>query len=155
MRVLMCFLCVVFVLSGPPARAQATGEAVSGGAEGAPPPPPARRGGDEPCLLMSATKTALRTAEHGLTLMRDLEKMIDDRVSASRDAFRSCEQDEGCRTSPRLREREDAFNQAHEQKRRMAALHAESTRRKAELEERLKAFDLQAMASHCPGGESP
>ena len=82
-----------------------------------------------------------------MAMVTQLEDAIDQRVAESREAFKACEQDQACRSTDRLHGLEDAFNQAHEQKLRVAKAHAEASQRKAELEERYK--DLKRQAVDC------
>lgn len=107
------------------------------------------------CQLTDLARTALETAGRSMTLMAELEKAVEDRVSESKSAFKTCEQDEPCRASPRLRDLEDAFNQAHAQKQRMASAHAEAVQRQADLEARYKSLKAQAVEAGCQIKEIP
>jgi chromosome segregation ATPase len=95
-------------------------------------------------------RTALQSAERGVALAGELERVVEARVAESRDAFKACEQDEACRVTSRLRELEEAFNQAHMQKQRIASARAEATQRHAELEARFKTLEQNAAGASCP-----
>lgn len=153
----LAFVLFVFgMFVGAPAGAQnqegQNGEAPAPGSPGAPSHIPT---GEPLCQLTQLARTALQAANHGMSLMDQLEKSIDDRLSESKSAFKTCEQDEACRGSSRLRDLEEAFNQAHTQKQRMASAHNEAVQRKAELETRFGALKNQAMEAGCRELEAP
>jgi hypothetical protein len=102
------------------------------------------------CQLIGLTKTALETADHGVALLAELEKAVQERVTESRDAFQACERDEACRASERLRDLETAFAQAHEQQRRLSASREQAEQSRTELETRLKALAQQVGDVDCP-----
>jgi hypothetical protein len=105
------------------------------------------------CVLSGVAETTLQMAEQGMGMVVQLENAIDQRLTESKDAFKACEQDMACRTTDRLHVLENAFNQAHEQKQRVAKAHAEASERKAELEEHYKALKQQAVGCTAPTGQ--
>jgi hypothetical protein len=107
------------------------------------------------CRLANLAHTTLLAVDHSVTLVSELEKALDDLVNKSRNAFKACEGDASCRTSSRLRELEEAFNQAYAQKQRMASVRAEAVQRKVELETRYKTLKEQAAEAGCPALEIP
>jgi hypothetical protein len=83
------------------------------------------------CVLVEVARTALQSAERGVALAGELERVVEARVAESRDAFKAC-------------------NQAHMQKQRIASARAEATQRHAELEARFKTLEQNAAGASCP-----